>query len=174
MKELAKGAGAIFRRSENWSAYLSVWMDEYEKKLIAIAYSILHDEQLALDCVQEAFIKAGLNAHKLRRPDRASSWLTRIVVNECISQRRRRRREIITSTIEELGYEETYPSDSEIWKTVNRLPDKLRIPLLLFYYHDLGFKEISSVLGLNEATCRVRLYRARTKLRELMEGERDE
>ncbi|WP_443111940.1 sigma factor [Alicyclobacillus sp. ALC3] len=31
-------------------------MDEYEKKLIAIAYSILHDEQLALDCVQEGFM----------------------------------------------------------------------------------------------------------------------
>ncbi|WDL99709.1 hypothetical protein JC200_24060 (plasmid) [Alicyclobacillus sp. ALC3] len=35
---------------------MSVWMDEYEKKLIAIAYSILHDEQLALDCVQEGFM----------------------------------------------------------------------------------------------------------------------
>lgn len=176
LNNLAKGVAGIFKRTENWSEHLTVWMDQYEKKLIAIACSILNDSQLALDCVQEGFIKAGLNAHKLQRPDRVFSWLARIVVNECMSNLRSRKRETVTDSIEQHGYQETYPSeqDSEIWRMVNRLSDKLRIPVTLFYYHDVSLAEITSMLGLNEATCRVRLHRARTKLREMMEGENNE
>ncbi|MCL6442348.1 MAG: hypothetical protein K6T83_02585 [Alicyclobacillus sp.] len=58
---------------------------------------------------------------------------------------------------------------SEVFQCVLKLPMKLRLPILLFYYDDHSLHEVADILGLNEQTCRVRLFRARMKLREMLE-----
>lgn len=57
-------------------------------------------------------------------------------------------------------------------RSLNRLPDKYRLPLLLFYFRDLSYNDIGTVLKLPMSTVKFRIYRAKEHLRKEMEGER--
>ena len=59
---------------------------------------------------------------------------------------------------------------TEIWEAVNRLPEKLRIPVHLHYGEGFSTEEIAVMTGVPAATVRTRLHRAREKLRDLLGG----
>lgn len=158
------------------SGDLEAWVRLYGDKLLSIAYSLLRDEHLAKDCVQETFIKACLKAGQLRDSDRAFVWLSRIVVNECRSQQRTpwRKRIVPKDSIEEAGREDVYPSerDPQVYDCVMELPEKWKLAVLLHYYQDLPVADVASILKTNESTCKVWLHRARLKLRDLIGEDR--
>jgi RNA polymerase sigma-70 factor (ECF subfamily) len=58
----------------------------------------------------------------------------------------------------------------EVWETVASLPEKLRIPVHLYYGEGYSTEEIAAMTGVPAATVRTRLYRAREKLRNLLGG----
>lgn len=55
------------------------------QKLYRLAYSYVHNENDALDIVQESAYKAVKNSHTLKNPQYAGTWIYRIVINESIS-----------------------------------------------------------------------------------------
>lgn len=157
------------------STELETWIRLHSEKLFSIAFSILHDEYLAQDCVQEAFIKAGLHANQLKDPDRLFAWLSRIVVNECRSQQRTGwiKRIIPRDTLDKVGQEDRYPTllRCDLYRHVMKLPPKWEMAVLLFYYHDLPLSEVSAILRINESTCKVWLHRARLRLKKMIGDE---
>lgn len=62
---------------------------------------------------------------------------------------------------------------TEVWEAVNRLPEKLRIPVHLHYGEGFSTEEIAVMTGVPAATVRTRLHRAREKLRDLLGGFND-
>jgi RNA polymerase sigma-70 factor (ECF subfamily) len=52
-----------------------------------------------------------------------------------------------------------------LWRAIHALDDKHRLPVVLFYYHDLPTVEIAQVLGISEGTVHSRLHTARQRLR---------
>ena len=70
---------------------------------------------------------------------------------------------------ETLSFEQ--PRDEGLFKAVMALDKKYRVPLLLFYYEGYTTAEAASMLGIPEKTVSTRLYRARAKLRTILEEE---
>lgn len=116
------------------------------------------------------------------RDERLRAWLIRVTVNECKSlwrslwRQRVELREIRDGDappFEEPAFAE--PAHEALYAALGALPEKCRIVVHLFYFEDMGTREIAEVLGIKEPTVRTRLVRARKLLKQsLKEAWEDE
>src|SRR5256885_6584387 len=156
--------------------------------------SILGDAAEAEDAVQEAYLLAYRGMSGFRGDAKLSTWLVRIVVNEAIGRRRKRRRgaEIIQlsgetqedSEAAEGNMNETLPEQPEgaaqraqtrqlLESKIDELPDAFRTVFVLRALEELSVEESAVALGIPEATVRSRFFRARGLLREALSKEID-
>jgi len=136
-----------------------------------LAYRYASNPSEAEDIAQDALLRAWRRRATLRDPERRNQWLATIVRNEAFRQRARVRPDPI-ATIELQGSEE----DEDVSATVDRadlqaalgrLSDCDRQLLELRYGEDLTQAAIARRLGVPEGTVKVRLHRARDKLRRV-------
>jgi RNA polymerase sigma-70 factor (ECF subfamily) len=129
----------------------------------------------AEEAVQEALVRAWLRRDKCRSPEAPLPWLLEITRNEA---RRLRGREARRGCLE--LFEGPPREDDELAGTAARvsveqalstLADRDRRVLHLRYAEDLTQPEVARRLGLPEGTVKVRLHRARRRLRRLLEDE---
>ena len=123
------------------------------------------------DIVQQVFMKLVKNIDNLESEEHVKAWLIRVAVNEgksLFSSSWRRR----VLSIEDLGAagelsvrQPEVRESNRIMDAVFRLPEKYRVVVHLFYYHDLSTDEIAKVLGRSNHTVRSQLSRAREKMR---------
>ena len=116
------------------------------------------------------------------RDERLRAWLIRVTVNECKSlwrslwRQRVELREIRDGDappFEESAFAE--PAHEALYAALGTLPEKCRIVVHLFYFEDMGTRQIAEVLGIKEPTVRTRLVRARKLLKQsLKEAWEDE
>lgn len=126
--------------------------------LYRTAYLYLGSEAAALDAVDEAVFKGLLSFKKLRQPEFFKTWMTRILINECKTELRRRAR---SRSFAELPETATEDFDALPLKdAVSRLPEKLREPLILRYFSGYTTAETAEALGLPQGTAATRLRRA--------------
>jgi len=152
-------------------------MQIYYGYIRRLALSILNDEAEADDAAQETFIAASRYLDSFRRQASPRTWLTSIAVNQCRGRLRKRKvRQGLLNTLASLhlmrppaGGPESLTVQSEadrrIWRAVDALDEKHRLPILLRYVHELSTAEIAAVLDLNEGTVHSRLHYARKKLK---------
>ena len=169
-------------------------MRRHNQILYRTARSILRDDAEAEDAVQEAYLLAYRGMSGFRGDAKLSTWLVRIVVNEAIARRRKRRRgaEIIQlsgetqedSEAAEGNMNETLPEQPEgaaqraqtrrlLESKIDELPDAFRTVFVLRALEDLSVEESAVALGIPEATVRSRFFRARGLLREALSKEID-
>ena len=139
--------------------------------LYRLSVSYLHRDADAQDAVQQALENAWRHRARIDvqgfRP-----WMTRIVINECKSMLRRRKWCFPSGQAETLGGQ-IPPPDVTLADALERMPEKLRTPLLLHYMEDFTVQEIALALGVPRTTVVNRLHRARRALREALD-EREE
>jgi RNA polymerase sigma-70 factor, ECF subfamily len=167
-----------------WELY-----DRYYSRVRGYATSMLRDPAASDDVVQETFMRAQASLDDLREPEKVPAWLFRIAHNLCMDQLRARRSSRIEpgADPETLGAcdEASVQRDLErgqmsacVRAKIDRLPEHHRAVILLFDIQGLSHQEIADVLGIETGTVKVRLHRARGKLRAVLEGdcsfERDE
>jgi RNA polymerase sigma-70 factor (ECF subfamily) len=137
----------------------------YYASMVAIAYAILADHQLAEDAAQEAFARALTNLSKLRKPDKFAPWLAQICRNVA--------RDMVAAKARQINMEDSCRvSDSSgrddnveaVRRSIEQLPLRSREVIVLRYYNGLSYEEISSVLGISKATINGRLTRAKRKM----------
>jgi RNA polymerase sigma-70 factor (ECF subfamily) len=151
-----------------------------------LALSILDDGNPgaaaeADDATQDIFLLAARGLPEFRGDASLKTWLTVISVNHCRGRLRKRRswlrllRRIVDQqpSIHRPESPE-YSLSAEhakkaLWKAVDRLPDKQRIPVILFYVQELSTAEIGLTLNLPEGTVHSRLYHARRRLHDMLE-----
>lgn len=146
--------------------------------LIRIAYHITKDMVIAEDLCQEAFIKLYQRPTSFPSEEQAKYWLIRIVKNLAFNHEKRKQREIKAYTkfskgenaISESGEEIVLKKElsHHVKQAIEKLPQKLRIVLILREYGDLNYKEIAKILHISEGNVKVRIYRAREKLGEML------
>ena len=143
---------------------------ELQETLYRTARSILRNEQDAQDAVQEAVTQAFARLHTLRDPAKFKPWLLRILVNTCYDACRRRRSTVYLEAVEETlaAPQSDCEERMSLWSAVMRLPEEQKAVVTLFYYEDLPTEEIARVLGTTPGAVRVRLSRAREKLRSIL------
>jgi len=130
-----------------------------------ISKSILQREADVEDAVQETVIKAWTQLRTLKDDRYFKTWLIRILINQCNEILRKQKRIVLTD--EDISsFEEFIDSDERVAlkDAINRLDNELRTVIILCYFEDLSYSEISYVLGIPEGTVKSRLSRAKNKL----------
>ncbi|HUS74110.1 MAG TPA: RNA polymerase sigma factor [Sedimentisphaerales bacterium] len=137
----------------------------YYPSMVAVAYSILADHQLAEDAAQEAFARALTNLGKLRKPDKFAPWLAQIcrnVAKDMVAAKAR------TINAEDLSGAPVCNRQDDSIEAVRRAIEQLSVSarelIVLRYYNGLSYEEISSVLGISKPTINGRLTRAKRKM----------
>jgi len=137
----------------------------YYAPLVAVAYSILADHQLAEDAAQEAFARALTSLSKLRKPDKFAPWLAQICRNVAKDMVAAKARPINPRDLSGAPDCNSRDDDVEaVRRAIEQLSVSARELIVLRYYNGLSYEEISSVLGISKPTINGRLTRAKRKM----------
>jgi RNA polymerase sigma-70 factor (ECF subfamily) len=130
-------------------------------RFLAVAVSIVGDEDVAYDVVQDAFARALRHRRGFRRRGPVAAWLWRTVVNAA----RTARAGAVPAA--EPARNGGPPADAgPVRALVAALPERQRLALFLHYYADLGYTEIAEVMDVSPGTVGATLNAARATLRE--------
>lgn len=176
--------------SELHDQFLIIIKENY-KSYIRKAYGYLKNSAHAEDAVQDGILNAYKNLHKIKNVDTLPAWINRIVINKAIDHYRKNKRslqldadfdEILSYSrhglLQEPMWSEIPNPEQDILKKENlsllrteieNLEDTYRIPLLLKDYEDLSIKDIAQSLNISESNAKVRIHRARSKLKSNLE-----
>lgn len=140
-----------------------------------LATRILHDRLAAQDAVQEAALRAWESRASLRDPDTAAAWFTKIVVNVCRDELRRRGRKPrvvpLALTTDPSQTDGSAHSD-ELSRPIARLKPDEQVLLGLRFGRDLTVGQIATYLGVPEGTVKSRLHSSVAHLRAALDAER--
>ena len=149
---------------------------EHARLVYRVAYSILRNHHDAEDATQETFVRALQHVRKLGEIDDIRAWLARIVSRIAVD----RRPKPSQLAIDDLGEANGGLEASEIRADevvlgaqlcallkpiIAALPAKLRGPLVLSTIEELSPRDVTRVVGINQAAVRSRRFRARQILR---------
>ena len=133
-------------------------------RLYRTAYLYLGSEADALEAVDEAVYQALRNLGKLRQEDLFETWLTRILINECHRELRRRRRISGEEALPETAGPDAY-DHLPLKDAVARLPETLRAVVILRYFTGYTQGETAAALDIPQGTVATRQRRALELLR---------
>jgi RNA polymerase sigma-70 factor (ECF subfamily) len=133
-------------------------------KLYRTAYLYLHNQQDALDAVQETALQVMLSIHKLKQPEYFDTWLIRVELN-CIFKMMRSRQPTLTDLAVD---EPSVASDlhADLQSDLEKLPKNLQVVIVMRYYNDLPLAQIAKVLHLPLGTVKSRLNRGLARMRQ--------
>src|SRR5438270_5617982 len=164
----------------------------HRDKIYARAYSMMRNEEEAIDLSQEAWVKGWQRLKQFQGEASFGTWMTRIVINLCLDQLRKHKRQR-TESIEEMseesgGVERQMPvvtinptaglERGELRQRIDRalglLSHEHRTVLILHEFEELEYKEIAKVMGCSIGTVMSRLFYARRKMAALLADMRKE
>ncbi|QDU40193.1 ECF RNA polymerase sigma factor SigE [Maioricimonas rarisocia] len=150
-------------------------VESHYESLYRFAYRLSGSASDAEDLTQQAFLTAQRKLEQLRDPERARSWLLTIVRNTYLKSRRRGRFIAFSGmasppepTAEVL--DESVLDAEELQAALDELPDDFRMPILLFYFESLSYREIADRLDVPIGTVMSRLSRGKAFLRSRLSG----
>jgi len=145
----------------------------WQGPLVNLAYRFCHDRGRAEEMAQEAFLRAYRGLAQWRKDAAFSTWLFALATNSYRSELRRIPARIVS--IDDVrepvdprasdGGLEDYDRDRAVRRAVFALPEKYRVALILFYFHEMDVPAAAHSLGLPEGTFKARLFRGREILR---------
>jgi len=137
----------------------------YYAPLVAVAYGVLRDHQLAEDAAQEALARALVSLRRLKEPGKFAPWLAQICRNAAVDLARARRPQAGVADLVQAPDRSADESAGQIVReAIDRLPASLREVVVLRFHNDCSYEQISAVLGLSKMAVNGRLTRAKRKL----------
>src|SRR6185312_13340234 len=151
----------------------------YQSLICALAYNATGDLSRSEDLAQETFVTAWKKLGELREPGKLRPWLCGIAHNLISNCLRRQGREPshTAETMEHLDetasdvpspdhHTITREEEAILWRSLERIPEMYRAPLILFYREHQAIKEVAEALELSEDAARQRLVRGRKLLHD--------
>jgi len=166
-------------------------VQRYEARVYNHCVRMINDREESADLTQEVFLKVFRNIGNYEHTYSFYTWLYRITVNCCIDYIRKRKRQaqsislsFNTSDESDSGKEQDIPDvtftperfirDKEtsriLKKAIGQLSEKMRAIILLKEIEGFSYEEIADILNCSRGTVKSRLFRARERLRELLES----
>ncbi len=166
VKKAQKGEGRAF----------NILVERYQLKVTRLVYRYVNNTDVALDLVQDIFLKIFKNLVNFKGESKFSSWLFRVAVNDCIDHLRqiKVRKEQSLDQFRESGFDvgdqsadgeiaagvETREQRRLIHQAMERLPDNQRAVVVMKIYQEMTFEEIAAVFEEPVSTIKSRLYKA--------------
>lgn len=159
-------------------------MRRYNRRLYRLARAVLKDSAEADDVLQDAYLSAYRSLPQFRGDAALSTWLSRLVLNECSGRLRRyhRRQNVIpmVSSTNRPEVDAVAAQESELPEQatgraqlrdllehkLDELPETFRLVFVMRSVEELSVQDTAQILGIPEDTVRSRHFRARTLLRE--------
>ncbi len=154
-----------------------ILVERYEKKLLRYGRKFLYNHENIEDTVQNVFVKAYINIRGFDVKRKFSSWIYRIAHNEFINIAKKKEPLLFfdTDIIFSFSGKDNFLKDiereeerEEIEKYLNKLKVKYREPLILYYFEEKDYREISDILKIPTSTVGTRLKRGRNEIKKLL------
>jgi RNA polymerase sigma-70 factor (ECF subfamily) len=161
--------------SDAWAALFR----RYQLPLYVYVVELVHNEQTALDIVQESFVNAARYLSSLRDDRKFGSWLFSIAHQKCQQHWRKPRRDEVPPDEHELelGSEDdpfelliSREQEAEFMAMLNQLSEAHRSVVLLHFLEEFPLAEIAEVTGVTVGTVKSRLHYAKKELRKLLKA----
>jgi RNA polymerase sigma-70 factor (ECF subfamily) len=172
-----KNSDLVARIQSGDPGAFEVMISRHQDAVGRLAYRLLGSSQDLDDVVQDVFLAVLEKIKKFRGDCAFSTWLTQITVNRCRTRLRRqeRRRRWLSwlrrekaEVFEDSPAEETAERRQMVRRSVYRLPENYRTPIVLRYFEHQQIEQIARYLGLSHGAVEVRLSRAREKLKKML------
>ncbi|QDT89536.1 RNA polymerase sigma factor [Gimesia algae] len=144
-------------------------VDEHYQLLFRYAYRLSGERTDAEDLTQQTYLIAQKKLSQLRDPKLARSWLCTILRNLFLKKVSQKNNAVSLSLTFDLASEVTTTPEltsQELQKALDELSEEFRIPLLMYYFEERSYKEISTELSIPVGTVMSRLSRAKSFLQE--------
>ena len=158
------------------------YIRQYGKRLYGLCLTLCTNSFDADDLYQDTWLKVVKNISQYDESREFEPWLTRI----CVNTYRNRLRRIVKSPIFDAflsGEGKTAAMESvaapeaedysQLHEAIDRLPEKLRVTVILFYFRDMDIEQTAHALNIPPGTVKSRLSKARKLLKEVLSDETD-
>ena len=156
-------------------------VDRHKNKAYNLAFRICGNHQDAEELAQDSFVKAYRSLGGFKMKSSFATWLYRIVYNTAISHVRIKKKGVLSledfpadatdfigSNTSEEEAEREYRS-SLVNFALQKIAEEERGLISLYYYDELSTDEISDITGITKSNIKVKLFRARQKMQEIIE-----
>ena len=179
MSELKDEQIASFVQKGDATAFGEL-VERFEPKMMRYAKRFLFNIQDAEDVVQEVFLKAYINIKSFDSARRFSPWLYRIAHNEFVNELSKRHRQPVLNFDFDLLFPQPVAKETAddaahrhdlrrfLDTYLDKISPKYRELLVLYYYEEMDYKEISEILQIPTSTVGVRLARGKAALKKLL------
>ena len=152
--------------------------------LFRVAYRVTGNAEAAEDLCQDSFFRLYEKNMVFPNPEEAKYWLIRVIKNAALNYAKRKERE-------RKAYQKAFKEDyrqvetgegmlvkketgEEVQSALSKLPENLRMVLILKEYAEMNYKEIGKALDISEGNVKVRVFRARERLAALLQVSENE
>ncbi len=158
------------------SAY-EVLVVRYQRAVTTSAISVTHNQYMAEDAAQDAFVTAWMKLNTLQERAKFSAWVCRIAKNCALNMVMRFRSYLPLETVENLSMDDGQtrnPAEfyamseerDELHKSIGKLPDRVREIINLHYFEGLSIAEIADRMRISEGTVKWQLHDGRKRIRK--------
>lgn len=165
----------IKRFIEGDEATFKTLVFRHKEKVRNIIYLTISYTDSVDDIAQEVFITVYKNLKYFRFESQFTTWLYRITINKCKDYLRKMKIRNIFTPVKDIEEEQGYNQNNEnmdipdiVHKAISKLPEKLRVPLLLKDIEGFSYQEIADTVQCEIGTVKSRIFRARESLRNLL------
>ena len=157
-------------------------VDKYKGPIFNLAYRMTGSYDDTSDLAQETFIRAYKNLSRFNTEKKFFTWLYTISLNLIRNHLKGTKKETFYNSLENTDLSRSWQADTDDFEhalikkqkiyqlnmCLRRLPGDLKEALVLRFYQDLPFKDVSEVLGISLSAAKMRVYRGLEKLQALM------
>jgi RNA polymerase sigma factor (sigma-70 family) len=169
--------GQVLEGKINAFSYL---VDKHKDKAYNLAFRICGNREEAEEIAQDAFLKAYRSLKDFKRKSSFATWLYRIVYNTAISLVRTRKNRVLSveefpvDAVDFLSFSSTEEEAADDYRNslinfaLQKISEEERGLITLYYYNELDTEEITKITGISRSNIKVRLFRARQKMAEVI------
>lgn len=169
---------AVRKIQKGKSEYFSLIVERYSNRVFSIGMRFFFNIEDSADFTQEVFLKAFDKIEAYREIAPFRFWLVKLAYNLAINMKKGRAEEHLQIEVNEPAYSGESPDEAHVknelkellLQEINRLPERYRICLDLYFFFGLKYSEISEITGYPVNTIKSDVFRAKNILRDKLKG----
>ncbi len=163
-----------------------VLLSRYERQIYTFVYRFFQDRALCEDLTQETFLRAYRFIGSFRPKEKLSTWLFSIAKNLCIDELRKHQKGA-TVDIDAVDPEALVADDAArldplamaiaeqegdiLRRALGKLPERYRTCIILFYFNEMSYEDISRVMNISLSNTKILLFRGKKLMLDLFREE---